>query len=221
MAIAFDNKTSGSSLGTSGSLSHTCTGSDLVLVLFIGAVNTNFVSSVSCNGRPMTLAVNGIVGSGPGGIFGQSAWYIVGPDVGTNTIAVSFSSDPGQRWFMDAHSYTGANDIDGAAHGTSAFFYHDTVTLTTSSANSWIATCITVNSASAGITAPTGYATRQPEAPIAGNSVMSADSNGTVSTGSHSITWNWVDSVGASSVAVGIKEGHQPSRANPLYFAGD
>lgn len=104
MPIAFDAATDGgSSTGTSKTFSHTCTGSNRLLFVFvIGDVTNDNVTGVTYAGTDMTR-INGVLI--PSNRF-VTGWYLVNPLSGANNVVVSASVSiligPG------AASYTGA-----------------------------------------------------------------------------------------------------------------
>ena len=103
MAIAFDSSTYGQSgAATSFSFSHTCTGSDRILWVYV-MVNTTGTVSVTYNGVPMDPSD---VNSGSFNHY-QSMWYLVAPDTGANDVTVSVTSSSTMRAY--AASYTGAS----------------------------------------------------------------------------------------------------------------
>lgn len=109
--------------------SHTCSGSDRLLVVGINHFqNTSTISGVTYNGVSMTQLATFSPQDRGGSRF--SFFYLVGPATGTNTVSVSFSSAPSQFGAVGA-SYTGIDqtptiqDSDGtnytAASGSLSF----------------------------------------------------------------------------------------------------
>lgn len=102
MSVAVDAVGPGSggaaATGTSLSWSHTCTGSNLLLVVGVAvgiATDTGITASVTCNGNAMNTSALFKVESD--GQHSHTAGYIqmfyfAGPNVGSNSIAVSTSS---------------------------------------------------------------------------------------------------------------------------------
>lgn len=104
MSIAFDSSTYGPSSGavTSYSFSHTCSGSDRILWVYV-MINTTATVSVTYNGVSMTSTD---VNSGSYSHY-QSMWYLVAPDTGANNVTISVTSSSTIRAY--ASSYTGAS----------------------------------------------------------------------------------------------------------------
>ena len=103
MAIAFDSSSIGATNGYSWS--HTCAGSNLIVIVYIIGLDCN-PNSATYNGVSMTLIPNyGGWGSAP--IYDIKSYYIINPPTGTNTISISCSG--GVSWKGFAVSYTGVN----------------------------------------------------------------------------------------------------------------
>lgn len=85
--------------------SHTCTGSNLVLVVTVTAY-IYFPSSVTYNGDAMSLATS--VYQATGSEY-SSIYYLINPDVGSHTVSIDFvSATYGQA---GAVSFTGADQV--------------------------------------------------------------------------------------------------------------
>ena len=142
MAIAFDAATNNytASATTTYTTSHTCTGSNLILI--VGTMN-GFVtaSGVTYNGVSMTkLADSTQVGQT------MTLWYLINPATGTNNVVTSFTGT--QDWQVLSASYTGvkqtgfpdASDATQTSSGSGITF-----NLTTVADNSWIFSMIRGN----------------------------------------------------------------------------
>lgn len=135
MAIAFDSSTYGASAGAASSItfSHTTSGSDRILFVYVTINNTNTVS-VTYGGNAMTsIAVNT-------GSFNhyQSLWYIIAPTSGANNVVVSVSSATIRAY---AASYTGAAQTgqpDASVVPAEATTTSYATSLTTVADNCWI-----------------------------------------------------------------------------------
>jgi len=135
--IAFDNFTNGGffASGTTDTYSHTVSGSDKILFVFIRLGGTSdLVTSVTYNGDGMTL-VDKDIGSNN---LGTYLYYLVNPDSGTHDVTINLSSTA--TVLSTASSYNGANqttqlDATGKTSGTGTI---GTISLTTVADNTWI-----------------------------------------------------------------------------------
>lgn len=137
MAITFDATTQlliddGS---TSNSVSHTCTGSNLILWCMVENNNILGVTSMTYGGVALTKAIEQNEANGQQ----LSLWYLIGPATGANTFAVTRVNGAGNSWWQIA-SYTGAKqtaqpDATTATVGTTETTL--TATLTTTADNCW------------------------------------------------------------------------------------
>lgn len=102
--INFDAVTTGSTTGTSLTTSHTCTGSDRILMVGVTSNNgaSNFVTGVTYGGVAMTLIGERRKGDNERWL---SLWYLIAPATGANNIVVSASSST--FLLADGVSYTG------------------------------------------------------------------------------------------------------------------
>lgn len=138
MAIAFDAATSdnGGSV-TSLTTEHTCTGSDLVLIVgtSVGS-STQTVTGVTYNGVGMTKVAGSEVSQSQNGT--TALWYLINPATGANDVVVSISSS--QNISVGIASYTGASQssqADVSSTNTAGSGTSFSTTLTTSTDNSW------------------------------------------------------------------------------------
>lgn len=143
MAIAFDVGTtatlSGGTPTSSVTFSHTCTGSNITLVVAAATNQSANVTGITYNGVAMTLAESYTAGAGGQ----QKTWmYVLGAAAtGAHNVVVTFSTTTGY-YDISATSYTGTNtgspvgasESTHAPVGTTDF----TNTITTLNANSWI-----------------------------------------------------------------------------------
>lgn len=129
MAIAFDVSSSGNSSG----FSHTCAGSNRMLLVTTAGSGT--LTGVTYAGVAMTS-----IGTPAAHVFGpvSSVWYLVAPALGTNTVAFTGTSlNIGVR----AVSYTGVQQAVPEAVSTTSSATNATTwttTLTTLSDNAWL-----------------------------------------------------------------------------------
>lgn len=197
MAIAFDASSTGEQVpGTSPiTFSHTCTGSNLVLLVGVETITT--CSGVTYNGVAMTQLVTTNVGGVVNYLFG-----LVAPATGANNVVVSFTG--GSTYCRAvAASYTGVSQTglpDATGSNTIAGSSTTmTTTLTTVANNCWTAlfTFTTVPGATAG----TGTTLRKADAQ---SYAILFDSNGAVVAGSNSLIINYTSGTGTVGVMVSI-----------------
>lgn len=180
MAVAFDASSSGiGSNSSSATFSHTCTGSNLYLIVVIATTGT--VSSVTYGSQTMTQLITNSAFNTKA-VFGLS-----NPTVGTSTITVNTSASA----FTSAcsASYTGVDYTSPITSnattwaGTSA-----SQTLTISRKDAWIVTGLMVSD-SGGSTVPvvSGYTSRV-TTNSSGNMCGLSDSNGVVYQGDKTLS---------------------------------
>lgn len=172
MAIAFDNSAQGGSAGASSvTYAHTCTGSNLVLIVFVKIFSTSDrVTGVTYNGVSMARIA-----------FAQDAYnrwsyvYMLGnPATGSNNVVTSLSSSSGIN--VTSHSYTGCKTTGlPDVLGTTLITASSTVTtsLTTATDNSWL-----VGSYNDSRTYVAGSGTTQRQVAVFSDVLNSFDSNG-------------------------------------------
>ena len=95
------------SLASSKTVSHTCTGSDrLLLVTVMLEVNSRSVSGITYNGVALTKL--GDVTFSPGPDMRGEIWYLVAPATGANNVVISIAG--GTATFSGGiHSFTGVD----------------------------------------------------------------------------------------------------------------
>ena len=70
--------------------SHTCAGSDRLLLLFVAHYHSsNTISSASYNGVSMTAVTNGAAVTGSGYLCFITTFYLIAPATGSNTVSVT------------------------------------------------------------------------------------------------------------------------------------
>jgi len=141
MAIAFDAKANSSGSGTSLTYSHTCTGSNLILIVgfqtYKAAGLGNVITGVTYNGVAMTQI--GIVTRNATDEF-QYMYYLVSPATGAHNIVISASSSLDLIAASSA-SYTGSRQSGQPdSYVTSAVTSAGSVTTTTNTIadNCWL-----------------------------------------------------------------------------------
>ncbi len=142
MALAFDAEANSGAKDSvsSVSYSHTCTGSNLILLVCctVASANSFVVSTVKYNGVSLTLGKNENTTSG---LNHTSIYYLVNPATGAHTVAVTYtgSIDAGA---VTSISLTGAAqsspiDATGSAEDTVGTGT-TTANITTATANAWL-----------------------------------------------------------------------------------
>lgn len=191
MAIALDATSGLQANGSSGNLTHTCTGPNLVLVAFIiGDIAGDNLTGVTYNGVAMSF--------GAKSQFPADRWVyvytLVNPSTGANSIATT-----GLTYSQKgAISYTGclqSSQPDSAASATVASSTTVTATTTVVTAGSWLSSLVYSAGASQVNGTGTIRGTQQ-----SGGGISMFDSNAGVGTGSQSITLT--QSAGAYNYAV-------------------
>lgn len=110
MAIAVDATSTGTSTaGTTVTVSHTCTGSDLVLIVFAGAQDGVTTPTCTYNGVSMTQGTTRDIG----GEMSSTVFYLVGPATGTHDIVLTKGS--GDEFGVMGISFTGAGGVSATA----------------------------------------------------------------------------------------------------------
>ena len=185
MPIAFDFSSSGSANPvTSVTVAHTCTGSDLLLIVGILTNDTtDKVTGVTYNSVAMTRLAS--YQSVTNNFFGFT-YYLLSPATGANNIVAS-RSDSGLIGCMGA-SYTGVSQSgfpDSHASGTDALGDFSATT-TVVAANCWLWANVRSNNNISGVGAGASTTIRQNVFTSVG---VMADSNATVGTGSQSLNF--------------------------------
>jgi hypothetical protein len=199
MAIAFDNATDGNiNNGTSLTFSHTCSGSNRFLKVSIKLYGANDITGVTYNGVAMShiaTAVQGTEGS-------RAVMYgLIAPATGANNVVISRTSSN----FIagSAESYTGVSqsgqpEASGTDFDTAA---QTTPTATVTSSNAWLVGSGSAAFAGAPWVGYSGTVVRIDNASFQGIQ-GSFDSNGTVSTGSQSLSFGLDGNSGADLAGV-------------------
>lgn len=141
MPIAFDASSAGSiTTGNSISYSHTCSGSDRLLIVGISAADDDqrTISSMTYGGVAMTRAIRRVSTAGFDDHWIE-LWYLVNPATGSNTVSISLSGTVDRAAYSNALSLTGVDqttplDATNSAIGDSA---SPSVNVTTTVDNAW------------------------------------------------------------------------------------
>lgn len=134
--ITFDNAGNATFLATpSGLFDFTTSGTNRMLVVSITNPSSNVPMLVTYNGRALTMAVSGIT---------RSIWYLINPDIGTHSIAVTF---PGNEFFsvmatsldgVDQTTGIGSTVASSSTISTGTLVSSGSVGITTQRNGSWI-----------------------------------------------------------------------------------
>lgn len=195
MAIAFDAASTGTKNSvtlTALTVSHTCTGSDLILWVGCAANSGDYISTgtVTYNGVSMTQAVKQVA-SGTNYTY---LYYLINPATGAHNIVIT----PGTATALElcAASYTGAKQSgqpDNTTSGSNSSTTSITTTLTTVADNCWT---VAFGGIQRAMTASTGMTARGSAGGTWGTII--GDSNSAITpAGSYSMTMTF------SSVAAG------------------
>ena len=135
----FDLATNNISSGNraSASFAHTCTGSDLVLLVFVASLQNGSypnVSGITYNGVALTKQVKIQDATSRNREF--EIWSLIGPATGSNTVAVTWTSSAIADW-VGAISFTGVSAI-GANGSNSGNSSAHTSSVTTTAADSLV-----------------------------------------------------------------------------------
>lgn len=142
MAIALDAQAglieNGFQAGATESWSHTCTGSDRLLVVSVmlwqDVAGTGTISGITYNGVAMTKA-QGVTN----GAMRAEIWYLANPASGANNVSATIVGATDDRKFRSV-SYTGvdqASPLD-ASNSASAGTGNPSVAVTTIADNCWV-----------------------------------------------------------------------------------
>lgn len=197
--IAFDATATGNVNAASLTYSHTCSGSNRILLVGVGTdASADCITGATYNGVAMTL-IDKQQMSGDATRF-IYLFYLINPASGANDIVVSASG--GLRNIRsDSVSYTGAKQSgqpDASAKATNASTTDLSVAVTVVAANSWI---VSFGNAIAAIpVAGTGLTSRNTE----GANCRIADSNGLLSAGSNTVHWTRGAADAVNAIAASI-----------------
>lgn len=218
MAIAIDNATGKeNTVANPVTFSHTCTGSDLILLVGIDDVKTagaDNVTGVTYNGVAMTkIATQTHAGDAEAGT--KTLWYLAAPATGSNTVSISNNNTPTIR--AAAVSYTGCKQTGIPDNSTSSDETSTStsyaLTLTPSASNCWMVMWMADNSN----TPSAGSGTYARKVSGSGSSWGFFDSNGTVS-GATTLTATFSSSTDKNGIAATIAPSVAAATANPAFL---
>jgi hypothetical protein len=131
--VAYDNTTTGSVLGnTTVSFSHTCSGTNRALMVFVGwASSTQYSISVSYNGIGMATEITEIIYNS---YLRFAAFSLINPTSGSNTLTVTLGGTCDQI-LVTAISFTNVNQNDCVEASSYASGYLDNPPTTESEVN--------------------------------------------------------------------------------------
>lgn len=137
--IAFDanSNATGSTSGSTVTWSHTCTGSNGVLVVHLYAESGNTVTGVTYNGTAMTLGVKATTSFN----VTTYTYFILGPTTGAHNIVASYGSSSTGLMYGIGASYTGVKQVsqpDVTASTSNSSVTSLSVSPTTTVNNDWI-----------------------------------------------------------------------------------
>lgn len=190
MAIARDASTTSNAsawgTGSSATFSHTCSGSDrLLLVYTFNNGNSGDPTGITYNSVAMTK-IN--TQATDGGGFKLTLWGLLAPATGSNSVVVTWATGDGIN-NCTAFSYTGVKQSglpDSSNTGSSASSSSISVSTTVVASNCWLAGCTRSSNA----TQSGGTNASIVNACNSNGSQCVHDSNGTVGTGSQTATIN-------------------------------
>lgn len=140
MDLIFDAKSTGSSDPSSNTLtwSHTCTGSNRLLVVTVGESRNVTINSITYAGVGLTEAISITNGNSRAYIY-----YLINPDSGANDIIVTYSAAitvprAGGVSFTNADQ----SDVLGATNTKTGTAQNKTIDLTTTANGSGLVECI-------------------------------------------------------------------------------
>ncbi len=186
MAIAFDNSSSGSGVGSSTfSWNHTCAGSNRILLIgiFWRKTSAQTLNSVTYNGVAMTQ-IGTDINNGLSNI-NYSVFYIIAPAVGPNTILATWSASI-IIFSGVSLSYTGVKQTGQPDSFNNGFNSNSTITVATNVVGSgcWgIGFC----TSDAGLGVSTLTSDKTDRVLVTNNYNRGSDTNGIIGTGSQSI----------------------------------
>lgn len=220
MAIAFDTATvqvfaSGASPQT---WSHTCTGTNLVLLVFLIDQSAT-ATGITYNGVAMTSLISGTSSGGSP----YSCWGLVNPATGAHTVSVAYTGTTTVRGFSASYSgvkQTGLPDASTAAGASSSAspFSHS---ITTVADSSWIvAACDEEAGVASSMTAGTNMTSRQTNVSVGNFALMIGDTNGPITpAGSTSQSFSWAGGAGFPNIIqISLAPAGAAGTTNPAFL---
>lgn len=218
MSIEHDTTTKGllNVAGTTLTFSHTCTGSNLVLVVGVGTsvAGGAIPSGVTYNGVALTFIDNSANGN-PN--TNTSLWYLVAPATGTHDVVVTTAVNAAMS--AGATSLTGVDQtsplgITGKENATNRY---PSLVIATGTDNSWI---VDVLSADGYVPTTTGtnQTARWDEAVPSVGFTPAGSTETTTTTGNYTMSWDMTISDQYSHVAAEFKPASIPFSPFPSHY---
>lgn len=201
MPIALDATSVATPISTGSSMtwSHTCSGSDRLLHVSVGARHSggtnNVVSGVTYNGVALTLVRGDEANFGT---FATSVWRLVAPATGANDIVVTFTGSIDTSGQAVGVSLTGVHqttpDAGNNGFGDNTTATSVSVSVTTTADNAWIIDSSKIDHPDA--PTPNGSQVSISSANHASSGYFSVSRLGPISpAGATSVGWTWTTSV--------------------------
>lgn len=187
MALAYDASAQGTTGSSSLTFSHTCTGTNLILIVAARFYTSDHITGITYNGVSMTL-INKQQDNVGNNCYSY-LFYLINPATGTHDVVVSADATPSIQMCAASASYTGAKQTGQPDSNNSQSSTATTMTISTTvvASDCWLVGCTSNFRATA---AGSGTTNRQQ---VAGDPFTLSDSNGTVGTGSQSLQWTQAD----------------------------
>lgn len=135
MAIAYNTHKSCGRAITTNSCTYTCSsGSDRLLIAYVGWYNGQSISACTYNGVAMTV---GASINPSGGQRGAAVYYLLSPATGANTLSASCTPG-GQYLYLAGSDYTGVLGFDASNTEANASSSSQTIDITTVADNCWL-----------------------------------------------------------------------------------
>lgn len=203
MAVVFDSGTGNQDVGaaTSHSFSHTCTGSNLVLIVGVHLDTIDDqTTSVTYNSVSMTLEAE------ESGTYNTSMHRLAGPATGANTVAVSWAGS-----FFSAHgamSFTGVNQSDptGAVQQISGNGSSVTDDVTDSATDDMVVAVVSVNNITANITEGANQTERYESLGPFGDRISGAGSSEPGGSGTITMSHSWTGNQLHAQVSINLNQ---------------
>ncbi|KKL06457.1 hypothetical protein LCGC14_2595840 [marine sediment metagenome] len=213
--VAFDTSTEIGDVQvdtSSGTWSHTCTGSNLILVVVVTMRANNSVSGITYNSVALTHESGADADENN---VHTETWYLIAPATGSNTVAVTLNTST-SRWWAAAISLTGVAqsspvDVSGSNTGLNVTAISTSVTVVT--ANSWGIDVWAHEADATGASADSGQTERQQS--NANFMTGSTSTEGPLSTGSQAMGWTGAGTGNAAQTVVMFKPAAAAAAARP------
>ena len=186
-SVTIDSVTTYAADSSSFSFSHSCSGSDLLLIVSVHCDNGIDVSAVTYAGQSLTLVSQLVHSNGKPKV---EVWRLISPPVGSNTVAVTLSGGNSDKVTIGAISYNGVNQttpIDGV---TSAQGYSTSASVTVTSETGDLVQD-TMAATSAGASSVGSGQTQRYNREMGGSGVSNHFGAASTEAGASSVTMSW------------------------------